>query len=276
MNISASGATIKPPGCIPPPESPPAPQSPAQILPAPECAWAYSTAAGCAECPGPTRSGRPIQSRAKSARSGPASLHAHAAPGAESAGRCLPSPPRQRSRAARLKRLAAPPSDPSQSRAMCCAGKAPRRNPPRQSCALTGPASRGIGSRRQTHRPPCSAYERAPARHGCRPAALRLDPPSSQAGASRRRSRLESRAVLAKLSAHQRNVALAAIHLALVGDHAKLAVARLDAALAGAHNIALVAQPVADQLRHGQNRQPVFLAKRNQVRNRAPSPRRLS
>ena len=62
-------------------------------------------------------------------------------------------------------------------------------------------------------------------------------------------------------------MALSAIHLALVGNHAKLSVPRLDAALAGAHNVALVAQPVADQLRHGENQQPVLLAERNQIRN---------
>ena len=73
--------------------------------------------------------------------------------------------------------------------------------------------------------------------------------------------------VLAKLPAHQRNVALAAIYFALVSDHAELAVARLNAALAGAHNIPLIAQPVADQLRHGKNRQPVLLAEWYEIGN---------
>ena len=80
-------------------------------------------------------------------------------------------------------------------------------------------------------------------------------------------SRVEGRTVLAQIAAHQRNVALAAVHFTLVSDHAELAVLRLNAALARAHNIPLVAQPVANQLRHGKNQQPVFLAEWNQVRN---------
>ena len=83
---------------------------------------------------------------------------------------------------------------------------------------------------------------------------------------------MEGRTVRTKLPAHQRDVALSAVYLALVRDHAELAVARLNAAFARAHNIALVPQPVADQFRHRKNQQPVLLAERNQVRN----PRHLS
>ena len=62
-------------------------------------------------------------------------------------------------------------------------------------------------------------------------------------------------AIRAQVAADQRDVAFAAVHFALVSDHAELAIARLDAALAGADNVALVAQPVADQLGHGENQQ---------------------
>ena len=72
---------------------------------------------------------------------------------------------------------------------------------------------------------------------------------------------------MAKVATHQRDVALAAVHFALVGDHAEFAMACLDAALAGADDIALVAQAVADQLGDGENLQTVFLAERNQVGN---------
>src|ERR1035437_9971940 len=78
---------------------------------------------------------------------------------------------------------------------------------------------------------------------------------------------MDGRTIGAKVAAHQRDVALAAVHLALVGDHAEFAVAGLDAALAGAHNVALVAQPVADQLSDSKNPQPVFLAEGNEIRD---------
>ena len=51
----------------------------------------------------------------------------------------------------------------SQIPAKYCADKASPRNLLPQSCASTGPASRGSGNRRQTHRPPCSGYAPAPA-----------------------------------------------------------------------------------------------------------------
>ena len=69
-----------------------------------------------------------------------------------------------------------PPPDQSQIRARYCAGRAQLRSPPRQSCALTDPESRGNGNRRQTYRPPCSAYAPSPARHACKQAAPRLHP----------------------------------------------------------------------------------------------------
>ena len=83
-----------------------------------------------------------------------------------------------------------------------------------------------------------------------------------RAGASRK-----SGAVDAQVAPNQRNVAFVAVDLALVGDHAELAIASLDAAIGNAHNRAFVAQPVADHLRHGQDAQPVLLAKGNQVRD---------
>ncbi len=266
-------AGVKLPGCIPPPESPPAPQSPAQTLPAPEYAWAYSTAGGSAESPGPIESARPARSRAECAPCAPATLRARAVPGAEPAARLpIRVPPRVRRRPARLKRrrrLRHPRQ--SQIRAKYCADTAPRRSPPRQSSASTGPASRGNGNRPQTHLPPCSACAPAPAPHGCMAAA----PPQTVAGtspASPRKPHCRPAHGLPdnpshRSPAHQRNVALAAVHFALVGNHAELAVLRLNAALPGAHNVALVPQPVADQLRHRKNQQPVLPAERDQVRN---------
>ena len=65
--------------------------------------------------------------------------------------------------------------------------------------------------------------------------------------------------------AHQGDVAFAAVDFALVGDHAEFAVGGLDAGLTGAHDVALVAQAVADQLGDGKDAQFVFAAERNQV-----------
>ena len=59
---------------------------------------------------------------------------------------------------------------------------------------------------------------------------------------------MEGRAVDAKIAAHQCDVAFSAVHPAFVGNHAKFAVAGLDAAFTGARDGALVAKPVADQL----------------------------
>src|SRR5215469_14657039 len=81
------------------------------------------------------------------------------------------------------------------------------------------------------------------------------------------RSALERRAARAQVAADQRDVALAPVHLRLVGDHAKLAVACLDAALARANDIALVAKAVADEFGDREDAQSMLLAKRDQVRN---------
>src|SRR5215469_17373346 len=60
------------------------------------------------------------------------------------------------------------------------------------------------------------------------------------------RSALERRAARAQVAADQRDVALAPVHLRLVGDHAKLAVACLDAALARPNHPLLAAQAAPD------------------------------
>src|SRR5277367_4181244 len=72
-------------------------------------------------------------------------------------------------------------------------------------------------------------------------------------------------AVLADVAAHQGDVALAAGDFALVGDHAELAVARLDGALSGADDVALVAQAVTDKLGDGEDEQAVFAAEGDEV-----------
>ena len=66
--------------------------------------------------------------------------------------------------------------------------------------------------------------------------------PSSARGARR-----------AQVAADQGDVALAAVDLALVGDHAELAILGLNAGFAGADDVALVAQAVADELRNGEH-----------------------
>ena len=76
---------------------------------------------------------------------------------------------------------------------------------------------------------------------------------------------VNGRAVCAEIAAHQCDMALASVHFALVGDHAELAVAGLDPGFAGAHDVALVAQAVANQLRHGEHLQAMLPAERDQV-----------
>src|ERR1035438_5459591 len=160
-------------GCTLLSESPPVRRSPAQIPPGPECALAYSTTTGCAECPGPTESDRPGLWRGEFARSVLACLHGRATPGGESSGPPLhlaprPEPPPRQERTH-------PPEycGQSQIHARYYADKAPLRNPPRQSCAWSGPASRGICNPPQTHLPPYIAYAHGPAPHGCTESARR-------------------------------------------------------------------------------------------------------
>ena len=74
-------------------------------------------------------------------------------------------------------------------------------------------------------------------------------------------------ATRAQVAAHERDVALAAVDLALVGDHAEFAVLRLEAGFAGANDVALVAQAVANKFGHGENAEPVLSAERDQVWN---------
>ena len=73
---------------------------------------------------------------------------------------------------------------------------------------------------------------------------------------------MEGGAVGAEVAADEGDVAFAAVDLALVGDHAELAVAGLDAGFAGADDVALVAQAVADELGDGENLEPVLAGRR--------------
>ena len=59
-----------------------------------------------------------------------------------------------------------------------------------------------------------------------------------------KRAGVDGRTVGAKVAADEGDMALAAIDLAFVGDHAELAVAGLDARLASADDVALVAEAV--------------------------------
>ena len=69
------------------------------------------------------------------------------------------------------------------------------------------------------------------------------------------------------VAAQQRDVRLAAVHLALVGDHAELAEARRHQRLADAPHVALVLHAVADQLGDGEHLQIVLGAEFHQVGN---------
>ena len=109
--------------------------------------------------------------------------------------------------------------------ATCCADKESRRSLPRaimridwsrisrqwQSAPNTSPAVQRVWTRTST------AWEQ-----GGRAVWLS---PGTLAGPS-----MERRATRAKIAAHQRDVALPAVDFALIGDHAELAVAGLDAA----------------------------------------------
>ncbi len=86
------------------------------------------------------------------------------------------------------------------------------------------------------------------------------------------RTVVKSRAIGAEFAADQGEMAFAAVDFALVGDHAELAVAGLDAALAGADDVALVAQPVADQLGNGQDEEAVLRQNGIKSGTRAISP----
>src|ERR1035438_5620676 len=117
-------------GCTLLSESPPVRRSPDRNPRGPECAWAYSTTAGSAECPGPTESGRQGLWRGESTRCGPVCLHAHATPGGESSGPPLylaprPEPPPRQERTH-------PPEycGQSQIHARCYADKEPLSKPP--------------------------------------------------------------------------------------------------------------------------------------------------
>ena len=71
----------------------------------------------------------------------------------------------------------------------------------------------------------------------------------------------------AQVAADEGDVAFAAVDLAFVGDHAELAVFRLNAGFAGADDVALVAQAVADEFGDSENAQIVLGAERDQVGN---------
>ena len=76
---------------------------------------------------------------------------------------------------------------------------------------------------------------------------------------------MDGGAVGAKVAADEGDVALAAVDFAFVSDHAELAVAGLDAGLAGADDVALVAQAVADELGNGEDLEAVFAAEGDEV-----------
>src|SRR5208283_2692108 len=76
---------------------------------------------------------------------------------------------------------------------------------------------------------------------------------------------MDSGALGAEVAADERDVALAAVDLAFVSDHAEFAVAGLDAALAGANDVALVAQAVANELGDGEHLEAVLAAEGDEV-----------
>jgi len=79
------------------------------------------------------------------------------------------------------------------------------------------------------------------------------------------RSLVAGGAAGAEVAADKGDVALAAVNLALVGDHAELAVLGLNAGFAGADNVALVAEAVADEFGDGKNAQAVLGTERDEV-----------
>jgi hypothetical protein len=76
---------------------------------------------------------------------------------------------------------------------------------------------------------------------------------------------MEGVAVGAEVAADESDVAFAALNLALVGDHAKFAVAGLDAGFAGAKDVAFVAEPVADKLGDSDHAQAMLVAEGDEV-----------
>jgi len=70
-----------------------------------------------------------------------------------------------------------------------------------------------------------------------------------------------------EVATHQGEVALSAVDFRLVGDHAEFAVASLDAGFARAHDIALMAEAVTDELGDGEDAEAVLLAERDEVRD---------
>ena len=79
------------------------------------------------------------------------------------------------------------------------------------------------------------------------------DPPGTLAGPSWHAGQLG-----AQVATDEGDVAFAAVDLALVGDHAELAVLGLNGGFAGTDDVALVAKAVADQFRDGEDSQAVL------------------
>src|SRR5208337_3408368 len=80
-------------------------------------------------------------------------------------------------------------------------------------------------------------------------------------------SGVDGGAVGAEVAADEGDVALAAVDFAFVGDHSELAVAGLDAGLAGAYDVALVAEAVTDELGDGEDFEAMFATKGDEVRD---------
>src|SRR5208337_2365994 len=78
-------------------------------------------------------------------------------------------------------------------------------------------------------------------------------------------SGVDGGAVGAEVAADEGDVALAAVDFAFVGDHSELAVAGLDAGLAGADDVALVAEAVTDELGDGEDFEAMFATKGDEV-----------
>jgi hypothetical protein len=78
---------------------------------------------------------------------------------------------------------------------------------------------------------------------------------------------VECGAAGAEVAANEGDVAFAAVDFRLVGDHAEFTVAGLDAGFAGADDVALVAQAIADEFGDGKNLEAVLGAERDEVRN---------
>ena len=83
--------------------------------------------------------------------------------------------------------------------------------------------------------------------------------------AGRRSPRGRRAAAGAQVAADQGDVAFAAVDLGLVGDHAEFAIAGVDAGFAGADDVALVAEAVADEFGDGEDAQAVLAAERDEV-----------